>query len=331
MSKLAVKKASPSSPQVIPMSQRKAESKPIIADKVKTRINIGFNGIAAVSNLITFLNGNFFHIEALQEIMEKLSGAITKLATGIQGVVNASIAFEKKNIVALIGGAAELPIALLTSGYNLYLARGVSAGLNHFDSIISRTKKLKENGTVALDETGNELYYDNFRKEGWFEGLKILMKHIPKLTKELYEKPFERSGLFPRSFFLCSLFMILGPIIALVHEKTGAVVRHLFGGLAGIALATDLKKSANISTSTKKTESTQDRKQKGLSNYAISGILWVLAAIPDVLKRFDFISSKINNGTEIALCLDRLAGIFFIFGNQGTEDKKPHIGVKLLA
>ena len=51
---------------------------------------------------------------------------------------------------------------------------------------------------------------------------------------------------------------------------------------------------------------------KGFSNYAMSGFFWVIAAIPDYFKRFGFFSDKINNSTELALCLDRLAGIFFI-------------------
>lgn len=299
----------------------KKEFKPIISDTVKTRINYGFNGAAAAINLLTTINGNFSIIESLQEKMEWLSAIISKFATAVQGIVNATIAIEKKNIVAAIGGGLELPIAFLTSDYNLYLARGMSAGMNQLDSIISRTKKRDSNNKVIINDEGKEQYYDDFREEGWFEGFKILMKHLPKYTTEIFKNPLERSGLFSRSFFLCSTFMFLGPIFAFsINEKIGAVIRHLFGGLAGIALATDLKKEANKSQEIQG-NNTENKQSRGFSNYAISGILWVLAAIPDVLKRFDFISSKISNGTEIALCLDRLAGIFFISGNQGTEDK----------
>ena len=302
------------------------QTEPIISDKAKIAINLTCNGIAAASNALTFLNGNFHFTDSIQDKMEPLSAFLSKCATVSQGLINATIAFEKKNVVALLGGLIELPIALFISGFNLYLARGISAGMNQMDSIISRTKKRDSQNHIIHDEQGNERYYDSFSKEGWLEGFKILMKHFPKLTREISSNPLERSGLFSRSFFLCSIFMIIGPIVSfLVNEKLGAIIRHTFGGLAGVALATDLKKSANTSTSDQNRDIARNAptpKSKGISNYAMSGILWVLAAIPDVLKRFDFISEKMNNGTELALCLDRLAGLFFIFGNQGTEDKK---------
>ena len=295
----------------------KKEFKPIISDKVKTGINLGFNGAAAAINLLTIINGNFSIIEALQEKMEWFSAHLSKLATVAQGLVNASIAIEKKNIVALVGGLLELPIAFFISGFNLFLARGVSAGLNHFDSIISRTKKTID-GKIITDDKDNPQYYDSFEKEGWLEGFKTICRHIPILSKEFYQKPFERQGLFPRSFFLCSLFMILGPIISsLGLYKSGATIRHVFGGLAGIALATDMKTNTNI----KQRDEGLNNKAKGLSYYAMSGVIWVLAAIPDVLKHFEFFSNKVNNGTDLALMLDRLAGLCFIFGNQRKGEK----------
>ena len=108
--------------------------------------------------------------------------------------------------------------------------------------------------------------------------------------------------------------MILGSLIAFTGlDKLGSTVRHTFGGLAGVALATDQKTLVN--------EINQKGGQNGISNYAMSGILWVLAAIPDVVKRFDFFSNKFNNLTELALSLDRAAGIFFIRGNQREGEK----------
>lgn len=298
------------------------EFKPIISDVVKTRINYGFNGTAAAINLLTTINGNFPLIETLQEKMEWLSAIVSKSATVAQGLVNATIAIEKKNAIALIGGLLELPIAFFISGFNLFLARGVSAGLNHFDSIITRTIKRDKDGNI-IKIIGKEQHYDDFKQEGWAEGFKIICKNIPSLIKELYPKPFKSSELFPRSFLLCSLFMILGPIISLAGNfipglyKLGATIRHIFGGLAGAALATDMKTNTNI----KQENESPDNKAKGLSFYAMSGIIWVLAAIPDVLKHFEFFSSRVNNGTDLALMLDRLAGSCFIFGNQRKGEK----------
>lgn len=291
--------------------------KPLISDNIKTKLNLGFNGAAAAINLITCINGNFPLLGFFQETMEWGSSLLAKFATVSQGLINTSIAFEKKNIIALTGGLLELPIAIFTSGFNLYLARGISAGLNHFDSIISRTKKLDSENKPIKDTDGKQQYYDSFYKEGWIEGLKTIFKHIPKLTKEICEKSFERDGLFARSFFMCSIFMIIGPVIAFSSfDKIGAGIRHFFGGLAGVALATDQKKIVNSEMAENKTTSS-----KGFSNYAMSGFFWVIAAIPDFFKRFEFFSDKINNSTELALCLDRLAGIFFIFGNQRKGEK----------
>lgn len=291
--------------------------KSIIPDRVKDSVNLGFNGAAAAINLLTTVNGNFSLIESLQESMEWLSSILAKLATVAQGLVNATISFEKKNIVSLIGGALEVPIAFLVDGFNLFLARGVSAGLNHFDSIISRTRKTTD-GKVVIDDKGKEQHYDDFREEGWLEGFKILCRHIPVLSKELYQKPFERNGLFPRSFFLTSTFMIVGPLVSLSGlYKLGASIRHIFGGLAGVALATDMKTNTNVKQITEEVK----ERPRGISYYAMSGIIWVLAAIPDVLKHFDFFSNVVKNGTELALFLDRLAGLCFVFGNLRKGEK----------
>lgn len=301
----------------VPYGGQSPASQSFLNDRFKTNVNLTFNGIASAANLLTTLNGNFFAGNSLQEGLETASSFCSKTATAVQGLLNGVLACEKKNLIALIGGFCELPIAFFTSGYNLFLARGLSAGLNHFDSIISRTQKTKD-GKPVLDSKGNPQYYDNFKKEGWIEGVKTTFRHIPKLTKELYEKPLEREGLFSRSFYLCSSFMILGSLTAFAGlTKLGASIRHTFGGLAGVALATDMKKNTNL----KQQALNPNERPKGLSNYAMSGILWVLAAIPDLFKHYDFFSSRINNATELALCLDRAAGVFFIFGNQRKGEK----------
>jgi hypothetical protein len=301
----------------VPFGGQSPISQSFLSDRFKTNVNLTFNGIASAANLLTTLSGNFLPSNSLQEGLETASAFCSKTATAVQGLLNGVLAFEKKNLIAMAGGLLELPIAFFVKGFNLFLARGLSAGLNHFDSIISRTQKTKD-GKPLLDNKGNPQYYDNFKREGWVEGVKTTFTHIPILTKELYEKPFEREGLFPRSFYLCSSFMILGSLTAFSGlTKLGATIRHIFGGLAGVALATDMKKNTNIKQHSLNT----NERPKGLSNYAMSGILWVLAAIPDLFKHFDFFSSRVNNATELALCLDRAAGVFFIFGNQRKGEK----------
>lgn len=293
--------------------------KTLISEEVNRKINLGFNGVAAGINLVTTLSGNIAPDNSLQGYLEKASSFISKCATAVQGLLNADIAIGKKNILATIGGLIELPIAFFVKGFNLFLARGISAGLNQSDSIISRTKKRDKGGNI-IKIADEEQHYDDFRKEGWIEGFKTTCKNFPRLIKELYPNPFKKSELFPRSFLLCSIFMILGPIISFLGNfipglyKFGATVRHIFGGLAAVALTTDEKTNTNI-------KQQKEGKAQGLSKYAASGIFWVLAAIPDVLKHFEFFSSKVKNGTEIALCFDRLGGLFFILGNQRTGEK----------
>lgn len=288
----------------------------LISEEANRKINLGFNGVAAGINLVTTLSGNIAPGNSIQEYLEKGSSFISKCATAVQGLLNADIAIGKKNIIATIGGLTELPIAFFVKGFNLFLARGISAGLNQSDSIISRTKKLDKDGKI-IKIAGEDQHYDDFRKEGWIEGFKIICKNFPRLIKELYPNPFKKSELFPRSFLLCSIFMILGPVISFLGNlipglyKFGATVRHLFGGLAAVALTTDKKTNTNI----------KEGKAQGMSKYVASGIFWVLAAIPDVLKHFEFFSSKVKNGTEIALCFDRLGGLFYTKGNSREGEK----------
>lgn len=298
------------------LSRSQAQAlKTLISKGLNRKINLGFNGVAAGINLVTTIAGNIAPGNSIQEHLEKGSSFISKCATVVQGLLNADTAIGKKNIIATIGGLLELPIAIFVKGFNLFLARGISAGLNHFDSIIIRTKKRDKDGKI-IKIAEEEQYYDDFKKEGWVEGFKITCKNIPRLIKELYPNPFKESELFPRSFFICSAFMIIGSSVAFSGlTKLGATIRHVFGGLAGVALATDKITNTNLKSASQTKGAKETTKQKGISRYAMSGIIWILAAIPDVLKHFDFFSSKINNWTELALCLDRLASIFYTDGN----------------
>lgn len=295
--------------------------KTLISEKVNRKINLGFNGVAAGINLVTAIAGNIAPGNSFQEYLEKASSFISKCATAVQGLLNADIAIGKKNIIAAIGGLIELPTAYFVKGFNLFLARGISAGLNHFDSIISRTIKRDKDGNI-IKIAGEDQHYDDFKKEGWFEGFKIICKNIPRLIKELYPNPFKSSELFPRSFLACSALMIIGSSVAFSGLiKLGATIRHIFGGLAGIALATDKITNTNLKSASQTQVKGKTTKQKGISSFAMSGIIWTLAAIPDVLKHFEFFSSRVINGTELALCLDRLASIFYIDGNTRRGEK----------
>ena len=262
-----------------------------IPDKAKNYINSGANGLASAFNLLTFLNSNFKVFDPIQNILEKASEVFTKCSTAAQGFVNLLVSIEKKNIVSATGAALEIPIAICASGFNLFLARGVSGGMNQFDSVMKRTKR----------EGNQNEYYEDFKKEGWLKGFTTLTRQMQKYTKEIFKNPLQKEGLFPRSFFLSSVFMILGPLIHLSGlHKTGAFVRDSFGGLASLSLLTD-------------------KESKGLSNYFLAGVSWTFGAIFDYLKRLSFIEDKITGLTELSLCLDRIGGMFYTFGNMGEN------------
>lgn len=301
----------------VPYGGQNPASQSFLSKRFITNTNYTFNGIASAINLLTTLSGNFLPDNGFQERLETSSAFCSKTATAVQGLLNGALAFKKKNLIATVGGFLELPIAFFVKGFNLFLARGISAGLNQFDSIITRTEK-KIGGKTIVDKKGNPQHYDDFKQEGWVNGIKIICNNFPRLIKELYPNPFKSTELFPRSFLLCSIFMILGPIISLVGNsvpglyKFGATVRHTFGGLAAVALTRD--KITNTNTKQEKVGKTDN--SKDMSKYATSGIFWILAAIPDILKHYEFFSDRIKNGTELALCFDRLGGLFYTDGNS---------------
>ena len=289
-------------------SQCLTSERPLISNKTKNIINVSFNGISSAANLITFINCNFLPLTSSNETLEKASSFLTKCATVAQGVVNTTIEWEKKNLLALIGAVLELPIAFFTSGFNLFLARGVAAGMNQFDGVISCIPRTKD-GKIIYDKDGKIKYYNSFKEDGWLSGTKILLSKFPLLTKDIFTKPLNKEGLFPRSSFLCSSLMIAGPLIFLAgFEKIGSGIRDFFGGLEAIVLMTHKDPDKN--------KAAKNTSKPGFSFYFLSGVVWTIGALTDYLKRLDFISDKFSNFTELSMFLDRTGAIFYIFGNQ---------------
>lgn len=307
-------------PNSRPATNQKKENSSILSDDVKKKINLGFNGAASAVNLLSFFTGNFFNNDSIQEKLDVGANFFNRLATTAQGVVNCTLAYEKKNLIAALGGILELPIAVLADGFNLFLWRGIAAGSNQFDGVVSSMPKIKD-GKPILDKNGEKIFYENFVNEGWLEGLKITFKSVGKLTKELFSNPLKKDGLFPRMSFLCSSGMILGPLIYWGGlQSFGAGVRDLFGGAEALALMTHTNSHENAESkdSTKTKEKILKPK---FSNFFLSGAVWTLGAATDYLKRLDFVSDKFKNMTELSLFLDRVGAIFYILGNQGTDKK----------
>lgn len=289
---------------------------PMVSDSLKKNLNLSFNGLSAGMNLASCGLANFGIENSFTDVFNNLTQISTRCATGAQGAINATIAYEKKSLISMAGALLELPISGFAPWYELFLARGVSAGLNQYESMIESIP-IKNYGKQVKDSKGNKLFYKDFTDVGWWQGVKLSLGHIPELTKELFKTPFKKEGLFPRLNHLCSAGMIAGPLIFPFLPKVGAPVRDFFGSAEAIALMTHSEKEDPNSN-----KENRPKKMK-FSNYSLSGIVWTLGGISDFAKRVPFIGERVQKATEFSLFLDRIGAIFFILGNQGDKREKP--------
>ncbi|MBI2995465.1 MAG: hypothetical protein HYY52_01980 [Candidatus Melainabacteria bacterium] len=291
--------------------QRNARS---FLDNNKTTINYIGNGGASLINLITFINSNWTFLESLQDWLEKISGIWTKFATGTQGLVGGIDLWEKKNLVPFFGNILEIPIAIFSSGFNLWLFRGISQGLGQFFRIIDQRERVS-------DENGKkEIIGGNFMERGWLKSLEEFLKEIPKIVKELIEKPQNISKL-THGLTLASILQTTGAIIAFVFQPLGALIRNIGGISCDFSLITDENKKITSDGSF------SEGKKRGLnlnSRFVQSGLVWVSAAFADELKRVPFIAEKVQGLNFLSYFFDRGASVFYTLGILEThsENKK---------
>ncbi|KAF0193499.1 MAG: hypothetical protein FD167_5957, partial [bacterium] len=96
----------------------------------------------------------------------------------------------KKNPFPFIGFASGIPLTLLSTSYNLYLAYGIPYGLGNFSIITDQREVVDKNGEPIPDKGGNiQLVNGDFSKRGWGEGLKTTLRESGKIIKELIQKP----------------------------------------------------------------------------------------------------------------------------------------------
>ena len=272
--------------------------------KHKFKITLFTNIVSAVVNFLGFLTGNDFIGDVFNlddEGRGKVCSFFAKVATASGGITGAIDCYYKKNFVPLLGFTGELPTAMFASGFNLWLARGAPQGTNQFQGLLKRRGiKFERDGveyTLPKDDG------DDFAKYGisWIEGIKLSFKDFGKLISELFTKPFNKDDMFTHSLFTCSVFQITGPAIALAGAiESGAFVRDLFGGLVDVAYILD-------------------KKEKDEPTYVPAGVVWILTAIVDMAKRFDFINDKLKNLTQLSLTFDPIARIFYTITNLNTK------------
>ncbi len=276
-------------------------SKVLKSDKTKKIVNYTFNASSSLVSLFTFVNGNFNFLDSIQEKLEPFSEYLSKIAFSVAHVVGAIDLWQKKNLLPFLGYAAAVPTALLSSGYNLWLSVGAAEGLINFAVITDKREVVDDNGEAILDKNKNiQLINGDFSNRGWKNSFSTTIKETSKMLKELCNNPTKIKKI-SHAALVPTLFLLIGPIIGLLGlKKTEAFIRNS----AAVALESSMmlhKENAN--------EPTADLKKKIdlKSPIAQAGMLWMSTAIVDLVKRFDFISDKINNLTHLSLALDRTA------------------------
>ena len=266
--------------------------------KNKSKINNSVHAISALSNFLTFLNTNFHFINVDNEILEKISNFWARCCTATRGLTGGIDCTIKNNLVPLIGNALEVPVAAFTSGYLLWLARGIPQSIRQVQGMVKR-----RNLTIKLQDGKEEtVKTDNFAKYGigMLESMKYSIREIGKITKELFTTPFSKNEEFSHSVLICSAFQFVGPIIAYFGaHKIGAFVRDLFGAFLDIGYILDPQKDPTK------------------PSYLPGGISWIFSAFCDYGKRINYINEKISDLTQLSNTFDAVAGMFESRANFG--------------
>ena len=289
-------------------------------DKTKLAVNFIGNGGAAALNLITFFN-SIYPIGSLdQESLEKPTEIWTKFATGSQGFITAIDQYEKKNPVPLVGNLLEIPIAIFSSGRNLWLFRGISQGLGQFFRAIDQREIFDKKGKPVLGANGKpKIIGGDFSRRGWQTGFTTTIQEIPKMLFELIQKPSNFKKL-THSLALASTTQTIGGITALFfHEQIGAIIRNASG--IGVDLSFMLDENKD-----NKKDNKNDLKFFGLnfsSWFTRAGVAWMGAAVFDEGKRIPGIEKKIPGLNYLVYFFDRGASILYTIGNLNvkSEDK----------
>ena len=104
----------------------------------KDGINTSFNLTSGIVNFLGFLNGNFNFVSMDEETVEKTCNFFAKLGTASRGITGAADCWAKNNLIPLVGSILEVPIALFTNGYDLWLGRGLAQSVRQVQATIKR-------------------------------------------------------------------------------------------------------------------------------------------------------------------------------------------------
>ena len=270
------------------------------------------NGTASLCNFFTFLNGNFKWVSPFHDFFEKTSEILSKTALGVVGTIGSVDMWEKKNPFTLLGYVLLVPISILSSGYNSWVARGLSYGMCNFAMIVDRREVVDKDGEPIFDKNKNKQYLSgDFTDKGLLEGFKVTCNESIKMLSEIFKKPANLKK-FSHSTLAASIFQMSGCIPGFFgYKNIEAGIRDVSSIIGDFALLLDKGKSND--TELKLTNINLK------SPVVQSGLLWIATSFFDLLKRFPFIEERIENLTELTTCLDRTASIRF---TQGLLDIK---------
>ena len=277
--------------------------------ETKTTINLIGNGGAAISNFLTFGSQVTGMFEDKEDLLERVSEVWTKFATGSQGLIGALDLYQKQNAIPFIGNLLEIPIAIFSSGKNLWLFRGVSQGLGQFLRAIDQREVL-ENGNPILINGRPKIIGGDFSDRGWMHGIKTTLLEIPKILGELITKPSNIKKL-THALTLASVSQIFGGVLALcgIHGP-GALIRNIAGiGVDGSFMLDENKDNESDNKNDKKWG------RLNLSSwFTRAGLTWGGAAIFDEIKRIPWLEDyKFLN--PLVYFFDRLASVLYTIGN----------------
>ncbi len=285
----------------------------------KKAINYATNGGAALVNLFTFLNANFNFLDGIQETLETISSIYAKIATGTQGLLLTADKIKTKNVIPIFGFAAEIPIAIFSSSYDLWLNRGLSQGLGQFLAVLDRREIVDDRGEPIVKNGEITLIGSDFNKRGLVKSFTTLCKEIPKLTKELIEKP-SRITKLSHSLFVVSTVQTIGALLSFAGLKNlGAPLRNIAGAGVDFSLITDIKPKTIREVDGMKIVKAETQKRKGLdfsSSFVWAGLTWITAAVVDQLKRIPWFEDSVLGLTNLSLASDRGASVLFTNGNM---------------
>lgn len=268
-------------------------------DALDTVNRIG-NLIGAVPNIFGAIFSALGIFKPSEETTEKIYGTASKISTITRGVTGAIDNIKKGNPIPFIGSILEIPTALTSSGFLLWLRRGIAQSIRQLQSALKyRVVKVTTTEGKEVETTGE--HWGNL-KLGFKERVRASLSEIGLIFKELFTNPFGKDPnksekdngdiLLSRGMIGCSTLQFIGPIIAMVSEKAGAFVRDLGGALVDFVYLGDKN-----------------------PNYRNGGKFWIGSAVFDFAKRFTENERLKGFAHHLSVFLDPLAAISESRGN----------------